>query len=99
MTAFIHHYQAIFARNPFGYLLTKNLRVSSHKTRPAPNPNATISIVWESLLRMNQYSTCGALVSKILWKNGVRRNNNIIESVIDIAPKIYKFLVFLEPIG
>lgn len=48
---------------------------------------------------MNQYSTLGARVLKIFWKKEANRNSNIIDNVIVIAPKIYKFLVFLDPIG
>lgn len=62
MTSFSHHYQAILARNPFGYLLTKNFLVSSHNTSPAPKPNATISISSESRLTnepiLHLWSSC-----------------------------------------
>lgn len=93
-------YHAILARNPCGYRLTKNFRVSSHNTKPAPKPNATrLAAYADEEIRINQYSTLGARVLNIFWKNDVRRNINIRESVIDMAPKIYKFLVFFDPMG
>jgi hypothetical protein len=37
---YVFFYQAILAKNEFGYFLTKNFLISSNKNNATPNPNA-----------------------------------------------------------
>lgn len=100
---YIQKYIHTTKRSVLGILLDTYERktFSSRPIEQVPSQSQGLQLAEINIgdLRINQYSTLGALVLNMLWKGELKRNNNIKDTLMSIAPKRYKFLVLLEPIG